>query len=37
MEQDKIFIDIDNLPKKLSSSETHEKWGYPGKRKTSYT
>lgn len=24
MEQDKIFIDIDNLPKKLSSSETQE-------------
>lgn len=24
MEQDKIFIDIDNLPKKLSSSETKE-------------
>ena len=24
MEQDKIFIDIDNLPKKISSSETQE-------------
>ena len=24
MEQDKIFVDIDNLPKKLSSSETQE-------------